>query len=235
MYNSYGLYNWRKNQLKDNNIRVLWYLSHIDNFSSILRRGILPKNIVEKSMDSSKSFADEKVQSIRHKKSVYLTNKMNMNIHDLVPLYFTTKTPTLYARKDMQDNFFYCQIGAFFLCKEKYNFSFFDGNAASKYSKAYTDLRKLSELPWHVIRSRNTYTGDSDYKRKKCAEILIHPSIPTKRIYRIYVNNENTEKRIISDIDQYISESPPHSTNILWAKDILNRVLIDEKNDHFFE
>lgn len=68
--------------------------------NSVLKEGILPKNEILKRKLSFASFADETVQRYRNKRVITLSNMEKHNLHDLVPLYLTPKTPTLYVRKD---------------------------------------------------------------------------------------------------------------------------------------
>ena len=190
-----SLADWRINRLKEFKIHSLYYFSLKENIDLILEHGILPKNRVEELDLDYKSFAEKDVQVRRHKKSVKITNQDFCNLHDLVPVYLTPKTPTLYARRNFQNNIFFCIIKSFILGNQ--NFAFTDGNAGSMNTNFYYSLKKLGQIPWEVIRAER-WNEFEDGKRKRNAEFLIHPKIPIGRIWRIAVNN-NGLKNYIND------------------------------------
>ena len=91
------LKDWIKIKLQQYNISSFYYLAHKNNLEGILKYGILPKNeVIEKGLDST-SFAEIGVQERRDAINIALAEKNIYNIHDMVPLYLTPKTPTLFC------------------------------------------------------------------------------------------------------------------------------------------
>jgi len=190
-----SLFRWRSIKLKEYNIHSFYYFSHKDNFDAIIKHGILPQNKVQSMGIDFSSFADEAVQDRRDTKNIKLTDEEWYNIHDLVPLYLTPKTPTLYARKNHQNNFFFCVVQSFLVCDSSIDFAFCDGNAGSSATRFHYSLNKLNEMPWDVIRSENWNTYP-DGKRQRNAEFLIHPKVPVSRIWRFVVNNNQLKQEL---------------------------------------
>lgn len=183
-----SLFHWRKGKLQEYKIHSLYYFSHKNNFKSIIKHGILSKHQADKMGIKYYSFAEEGVQDRREARDIKLTDGEMHNIHDLVPLYLTPRTPTLFARKNEQHNFFFCVVQSFILCNDSTNFAFSDGNAGSGKTKFHYSLKKLNEIPWNVIRS-DRWDGFPDGTRQRNSEFLIHSNIPVDRIWRFVVSN----------------------------------------------
>lgn len=72
---------------------------------------------------------------------------------------------------------------------------FTDGNAASRDTRFFDKASDLDKLPWDVLNAE--YWNDfDDGKRKKCAEVLIYPSIDKKYIKAVHCSNF-TAKRMV--------------------------------------
>ena len=185
-----SLAEWRKKRLEAKNIKFLYNFSNIENLPSIIKNGILPKNFVNRSCIKTSSFAEESVQERRHNKTVKLSDKSQVNLHDLVPLYFTPKTPTLYARKDLQSKIFFVEISVSLIYEEANNFSFTDGNAGSDSTQFFRNLNDISSLPLEVINAEY-WNNFEDGRRKRCAEFLVYPKVDAKYINKfVVINNE---------------------------------------------
>ena len=197
-----SLFDWRRSKLQEYNIHSFFYFSHKDNIETILKYGILPKNEVHKMGLDFTSFAEEGVQYKRDTKKIKLTDGNWYNIHDLVPLYLTPRTPTLYSRKNMQSNFFFCVVQSFLICSETTNFAFSDGNAASHATSFHYSLKKLNEIPWDVIRAKS-WNEFPDGKRKRNSEFLIYPKVPVSRIWRFVVNNAKLKSKLESELNRF--------------------------------
>jgi hypothetical protein len=179
-------------KLKEFNVDSFYYFTYIENLKSILENGILPKNEVIKRNVEYQSFAEETVQARRHCKHITLTNHQNYTIHDVVPLYLVTKTPTLFARRSEQSRIIFIRIFAIILQDNAIEFAFTDGNAASKDSKTYNDMNYLSELPWNILRWNVYWQDYPDGKRKRNSEFMIFPYVPVDYIAEFGVSNAET-------------------------------------------
>ena len=193
------LLNWRKLQINQSMKRnefppYLLYLSRKESFGSIVKNGILPQNEAKKKHLLSGSFADIGVQERRERKSYYLSDTKSYNLHDVVPLYFKAQTPTLSARREQQENLFFCKVSPLKLISDpKIAFAFTDGNAASDYTSSYYDLKKLGKLNWKVIHSE-FWNDNVDGKRIRNSEFLIFPKIEIKYIFEFSVNNQKLKE-----------------------------------------
>ena len=188
---------WRERKLAEKNIKCFYYLALIENLPSIMQRGILPKNEVQRLNMSSRSFADEEVQAKRRERQIKLSDPEQTVVggHDVVPLYFVTRTPTLYARKRWQTELVFVEISVSVVCDERNYCAFSDGNVASDDTKIYPSLLHLHEIPFDVLRAR--YWNDfPDGIRKRNAEFLIYPRVEIRHFQRLIVQNEKTRRHV---------------------------------------
>ena len=193
--------------LKNYGIISFWYFSYIENLNSILTLGILSKNDIKRKKIPHYSFAEETVQERRYAKHIILTNKKNCTIHDVVPVYMTPKTPTLFARKKEQYRLFFARIQTGIIDDEGIAFAFTDGNAASKTTNFYSDLNQLPNIPWDVLNS--AYWNDfDDGKRKRNSEFLIYPYIPIHRIWELGVIHDDICYQARAIINQHNLKLP---------------------------
>ncbi len=194
------LLNWRKSQINQSMKRnefppYLLYLSRKESFESIVKNGILPQNETKKKNLLSSSFADLDVQEKREGKSYYLSDTKSHNLHDVVPLYFKARTPTLSVIREQQENLFFCKVSLQKLILDpKIAFAFTDGNAASDYTSSYYDLKKLDKLNWVVINSE-FWTDKKDGKRIRNAEFLIYPKIKIEYVFEFSANNQKLKEK----------------------------------------
>ena len=193
-----NLKNWRKDKIKacKKFPRHLYYFSSMSNIDNIKKFGILPKNQIVRKNIHSVSIADTKVQEFRKSRKCTISNRVEKSIHDLVPTYLNPKSPTLYARRFLDDDIFFCLINSMKLLSDPdINFAFTDGNAANLNTKFFSNLEKLSELNWDIINGE--YWNDKpDGKRIRNAEFLIYPQIKLKYIEYISCKHYKTLDKI---------------------------------------
>ncbi|MEA3522586.1 MAG: DUF4433 domain-containing protein [Campylobacterota bacterium] len=165
-------------------VNSLWHMTHRDNVVNILRHGILSNTQAINSADPV-DISDHGVQRWREAKDPIYGRK----IHDYTPTYFNIRNPMLYVRKNIQNELCLIEISLSVLSKK--NFLFTDGNAAAINTNFYNSLDDLIHLPWEVLNA--SYWNDfEDGKRKRCAEVLIYPSI--KQLLRICNNATKTRE-----------------------------------------
>ena len=174
-----SLSDWRLKELKNCKEfpKYLYYLSTKENFQSILTNGILSKKEIQNKKISYKSFADEDVQQRRSGIQINVSDgSTRCELHELVPLYFNPKSPTLYSRQAYQNDFFFCKISPIKIISNlKKKFAFTDGNAASDDTKKFWNLKKLQTLKWNIINA-DFWNDFEDGKRIRNAEFLINKS-----------------------------------------------------------
>ena len=90
---------WRKKILDECGIKEFHYITHISNLSSIYKYGkIFSRNeALEKIEEGFEDWSNQRVQEHREKE-IRISNKSIINGHDLVPLFFNSNNPTLYAK-----------------------------------------------------------------------------------------------------------------------------------------
>jgi len=188
--------------LQPKNVQYLYYFSRIENLDNIIKHGILSYNEVNNMNIDSITFAEETVQVRRDRRNIFLSNNMKKNLHDLVPLYFKSKTPTLYARKDIQDKIFFCKIETSILSDKNVGIAFTDGNAASDQTKFYWNVMNLTKLNWDIIL--DSRWNDYEDGRRQCnSEFLIYPKVSLNRINEFIVINESNRDLIIDKLQTY--------------------------------
>lgn len=201
---------WFESLLKDYDIEAFYYISLMTNLPSIVKYGILPQNMVLKKDVNYSSFADEEVQKRRDGRIVELSRSIwdersqtwmpkypncpKVSGHDLVPLYFTSLTPTLYARKHLQEELVCIKVDPHIIFDTSVLFAFSDGNIAGQNTCYYNSLQDISLLPWDVIRAKY-WTDFEDGKRKRNAEFLVYPFIAPKHFLGICANSQQSAEK----------------------------------------
>jgi hypothetical protein len=177
-------------QFKNKNIISLWHMTHRNNVENILKNGIL-SNTQAFNLTNPVDISNHGVQRRREAKDPFYNRK----IHDYTPTYLNIKNPMLYVRKDMQDELCLIEVSLSALSED--NFIFTDGNAASRDTKFFNSLNDLENLPWDVLNA-SYWNNFEDGKRKRCAEVLIYPSIEPESIKKIYCYSDVTLQQLSS-------------------------------------
>ena len=165
-------------------IFTLWHMTHKDNIEEILNKGILSHTLAYKKT-RPKDISDHDVQKWRESSDPIYDRKL----HDYAPTYINIKNPMLYVKRNIQTELCLIEVSLSVLTND--NFIFSDGNAASRNTKFYNLVEDLEKLPWEVLGA--SYWNDyEDGKRKRCAEILIHPLIEPKHISKIHCFSHET-------------------------------------------
>jgi hypothetical protein len=177
--------------MKLTDFQQLLYLTHIDNFESIIEKGILShskaQNIMHKRIDMPE------VQQRRRPKRIP-GGKM---LHDYANLYFSARNPMLYKRKDEHKDICVLRIK-----KEVMNISgvvVTTGNAASEYTSFYQAETGIEQLDRKLVFAKDWTDEDEIIAAKKktikCAEVLVPDYVPPSLIFGAYVScQENMEK-----------------------------------------
>lgn len=162
-------------------VSSFWHMTHIDNLSEILSKGILSHNKAHTNYNKLPTdISDSEVQDRRKFKRDSVFNRF---LHEYAPLYISIKNPMLYVRKESKQELVLLEISP--ECLKSQEFIFTDGNAASNSTCFFKEAVDLNKLPWDVIRSEY-WSEFTDGKRKKCAEVLIHSYIEPKYIKSIH-------------------------------------------------
>lgn len=182
----------------------MYYFSLIDNFESIITKGILSHSVIEREKIKRADFSNQSVQVRRSKRNIIINSKVFPPLHEFVPLYFVTKTPTLYAiaAEGLQNSIFFIDADIQSIYKNKEKIVLYtDGNAASLKTKFFDNKDTAKkEINFKVFDT--IYWNDyPDGKRKTNAEILVHERVEPVYFKRIAVNNENLFDYIKGKLD----------------------------------
>lgn len=165
-------------------ITQLYYITHIDNISSMLKEGILShKKIQERNLNYTSIYDKDIVQTRKDKQT-----PDNKSLWEYANFYFNARNPMLYrvVCEKLVDKIAVIGIDPAVLQLPK---SFVTtGNAASpsseilpaqNYTKILSDLKEIIKCEW--------WTDEDSSKRKIMAECLVPDKISSDSIKAIYV------------------------------------------------
>lgn len=172
-------------------IKELYYITHIENVSSILTNGILSHNEAKKLKHYS--IAMEEIQQRRQDKEIPNAG----TLHDYANLYFDAHNPMLSKCRD-QNNII-CVLCVSPDILELPGVIVSDHNAASEYARFYKMEEGLMTLDESMVFAQSWKHPENiieewQHKSIKCAEVLIPGKIAPGYITRSYVDNETAEK-----------------------------------------
>jgi len=175
----------------------LYRITNRENLAHILQYGICNKNHPDANPDFV-SIGNHDIIERRNEHRVKIEGYGN--IGDYVPFYFSPKSIMLYniltgygvsKVKPEEIIFLITDIQSAVNCKQLYFFS--DGQANTRISQHYNDLKDLDKIDWEVVESGDfsKSNSDNDRTRRYQAEFLIHEKVPLNCIRAIVVYNES--------------------------------------------
>lgn len=199
------------------------YLEHIVHFSNlenIFLHGLQSFNTAHSNKWIGKDISLSEVQERRGRTHLFVENVF-FSLHDMVPLYFNSKNPMLYLRKEMQSELliFLFNTDIIQIKNTKSLFSFFsDGNAGSDNTKFYSEEEELNHLDFDLIYSSNWNDPDPEIKREKkrkmCSEVLVYPEIGIDKIVSIICPNSVMLDFVNNLKTKYVQSTSHISTEI---------------------
>lgn len=168
-------------------LKALYYLTPLDNLGSILRLGVLAKNLAP---SGHASFADEGIQSKRHR--IPPRQDLALTLHDCVPLFFAPKPPLLYSIQEQQSEVAYIRVNPVVLLGPGVAFSAINARSARLF---FTDVADLDKLHWDILKAN--YWGSDDerqhrtQKLRRQAEAQIPITVPVTRFLDVRVYDED--------------------------------------------
>lgn len=145
----------------------------------------------------TESIADPFVNGRRHGMIVG-----NRPLHDFVPLYWATHTPMQYvvtqreARLPQEQLVFFVLDPASVL--QLPGVWTTDGNAASSETRMFEGREGLKHLDQTILATPNCFSRE--YKRKKCAEVLVPGEVPASCIRFVGVCCEDTKNSLLGNV-----------------------------------
>jgi len=181
-----------------NNVRELFYITHIDNVDSILKQGIFShKQIIQKGIPFTPIY-DSGIVSRREE----ISTPNGKTLWDYANLFFNVRNPMLYRVKCQKDVKDIVVLGVSPIVLSIPNIFVTDGNAACDVTSIIkptekqikTILKQTDKIFW------NNYDGS---KRRIMAECLIPDKIPSAYIKSIYVPSHDLIKKIADNVKSY--------------------------------
>lgn len=189
----------------------LYRITHIDNLNFILQSRKLTCPNSPFHDPNYTGIGDETLINSRSSKKVNIQPKGNFK--DYVAFYFGPRSPMLYSiqkgfngvTKRAPETIIY-MVTTFENIKEtgkQYVFS--DGHGYHLMSQFFNEENKLDEVDWDIVflNHWNDTEDDSDRKRRKQAEFLVHGEIPLSAIVGIGVYNESAKTNILAKFEEH--------------------------------
>ncbi|NEP62242.1 MAG: DUF4433 domain-containing protein [Symploca sp. SIO2G7] len=190
-------------------IEGLYYITHINNIPSIIKRGILSHSEIEKEKIEPTTIYSSEIVNKRKKRVV----SGEKTLWDFANLYFQPRNAMLYSlvrNSDVSlDDLAIICVKRRILDREDVLLS--TGNAASSQS----DILSKTEASLGKIRNQidqDWWKREDGSKRKIMAECLVPKKVNSTDIQSIYVATEKARPKVVNFIDQSwnFSSSKPH-------------------------
>lgn len=198
--------------IKKDNIQELFYLTHIDNLSSILVNGILSHKRAKKNQPKHQDISNNDVQGRRSKKIIPRVNEVKkpLNLHRHVPLFLNAHNAMTSLKKSES----VCILRLYSKILDRGDAVITNRNASTDKADFYTvEAFELTKESTEIIKSSEPFCllgkkSDSEreeFKQVKQAEVLLPYHIHSKYVGGIFVPNEKIEQEV-KDILETIPE-----------------------------
>ena len=174
-------------------IRNLYYITHINNLPSILEKGILSHERIEKEKVRPTRIYNADIVNKRKEKST----PDQKSLWRYANLYFQPRNPMMYRvvhEKGVKD---LAVVSVNKKILQTPNIFITDGNAANAPTQFFfpTNGLKILRQQWKIVQNEwwNTLDGS---KRKIMAECLVPNSVSPEFINSVYVADEETQSRL---------------------------------------
>lgn len=188
-------------QAQQAGLRHLYHITHVDNLESIIQDGLLSHDQMQ--LHHYQNISNPQVQRWRDR----IVPATGRRVHAYVPFYLTPKNPMLYAKQYLKPNLVILQMRLSVLNHAEVVFT--DGNAASKCTRFFTNPADLNSIDWDFIQ-QPWWRDFTDGKRRKCAEVLIYPSVSSDFIGTIHFFNPDLKRKLSS----YWQYRPVHTPQL---------------------
>lgn len=183
--------------MKENYVKSLYYITHINNLPSILQQGILSHEKVEELQVTYQPIYDSRIVSNRKDKCTPEKN----SLWAYANLYFQPRNPMMYRVIHEQDKRNIAILGVKPEILQIDGSLITDGNAANNPTQFFAVRKGLEvlEKQWKIIQ--NDWWKDQDgSKRKIMSECLIPKRISPEFIHSIFVADYAAKERVESII-----------------------------------
>lgn len=177
-------------------IQYLFHITHIDNLTGIVGNGLFSHNIAHEQMGPVDISMSEVNRHRVKSEPVY-----RKSLHEYVPLYFNPRNPMLYKLKNISSNIAIIAFDRDLILHSEVVFT--EGNAATKTTRFYSDIRQLKKMDWDFMWAE--YCGDYiGGKRRQCAEVLVPEKIPAEYIKKISVEGYESLQKVNASVKSQV-------------------------------
>lgn len=182
-------------------IRELYYITHINNLSSILGRGIFSHDKIEAEGIRTTHIYDAEIVSGRNK----IITPDKKSLWSYANLYFQPRNAMMYRVVHEKDTKELAVVGISKKVLSEQGAFITDGNAAHETTQFYYPSKGLGVLKqqWSIIQN-DWWNRDDGSKRKIMAECLIPGHIKPEYVQSVYVAGNSK----IDAIQEIIEKSP---------------------------
>jgi hypothetical protein len=175
--------------LKENGIDYLYRITHKKNLKSILRFGLLSRNLC-----IEKGLAVEEIgdTEIKERRGMTMLPYSGLRLNDYVPLYFNPRNAMMYkvCKRFNASNLVVLAYDLMMILISGTIFT--DANAASEVANFYYRKSELEKFDWKIIQSKDWSLGGITFreiKQKMRAEVLVKERIPRKYLKKLICNS----------------------------------------------
>jgi len=174
-------------------LKELYYITHVNNIPSILRRGILSHaQVAAEKIDYTRVY-DEGI--VQNRKSILTPG--GKSLWEFANVYFQPRNPMLYRVKHEKsvDNIVVLAVKADILNRSDIFIS--TGNAANYATEILLreeGMKRLPEMKKYI--NKTWWTEEMGTKRKIMAECLVPDRIPPEMIQSVYVANHTVAETV---------------------------------------
>lgn len=189
-------------------VNEAFFLAPLGNLDSILANGVLSQTEVNRRRLPHSDISLNTVQERRHNRDLRSLGISSLGLHDFVPLYFARRTPMSSRRRKHNSDLCILVIDIAKACHTAEELLFSDGNAGAHNSEIYSNPAELEEhLPLEVVNA-SYWLDFSDGRRKRSAELLVHPTVPTPAIRFIEIVDAQNQQRVNGAIQRARTNQP---------------------------
>jgi len=190
----------------------IFHITPLDNLRSILAAGAMfAKRVLDQEDTDYTNMAHQSIQDRRA--HTVVPCGPGGSLHDYVPFYFAPRSPMLFTiSRGNVEGFAGGQSSVLHLlstvqdvCKAGLGFVFTDGHGIMDFTEFFVALADLDQVDWPLMQE--TYWADtdddSDRKRRRQAEFLVHERFPVSLLRGIGVMNETTKHETESVLAEF--------------------------------
>lgn len=179
--------------MRGSNIRELFYITHINNLSSILSLGVYSHEKIETDDVYSTPIYDTVIVSRRKEK----TTPDGRNLWSYANLYFQPRNAMMYHVVNEKDPTDLAVVGIKTTILNENGIFITDGNAAHDSTLFYPPKKGMEILrkQWSIIQ-KDWWNRDDGSKRKIMAECLIPNQVNPDYIQAVYVAKSSTREKV---------------------------------------